>query len=177
MRNFCSVMSWSALALTGLAFPADAAQFYTKEQMIEILAPMPQTRSLEPGTGTAPQAPEPGTAGSGRLPDLSVPFEFNSAELTPEAMSTLDELGAALTSNELADFRFEIAGHTDAVGSDSYNMDLSRRRAQAVVDYLVGNFGVDPSRLEGIGYGEGQLLDPDRGASQVNRRVEVVTQQ
>lgn len=171
------MMSWSALVFAGLTLPADAAQVYTKEQMIEILAPMPQTRSLAPGTGTAPQAAEPGTAGSGRLPDLSVPFEFNSAELTPEAMRTLDELGAALTSNELADFRFEIAGHTDSVGPDSYNMDLSRRRAQAVVDYLVGNFGVDPSRLEGIGYGEGQLLDPDDSASQVNRRVEVVTQQ
>jgi OmpA-OmpF porin, OOP family len=153
----------------------------TTEDFIEVLKPGPfgdeassemRTRSLAPTTG---EPPPPGTAGSGRVPDLQILFAFNSAELTPQARERLDVLGAALASDELEPFTFEIAGHTDAVGSPGYNLDLSRRRAEAVVGYLVQRWGIDRARLEAEGYGMTRLMVPNDGANARNRRVEVQT--
>jgi outer membrane protein OmpA-like peptidoglycan-associated protein len=105
--------------------------------------------------------------------DLAVNFEFNSATLTTDAMLTLDNLGRALKNPALAAFRFEIAGHTDAVGGDAFNQSLSERRAMAVKVYLVAHDGVDGKRLETIGYGRSRLLDKDHPNAAVNRRVQV----
>lgn len=105
--------------------------------------------------------------------NIKVYFEFDSAILKPEAREVLDNLGQALTSGELSDYRFEIAGHTDAVGTDAYNLDLSDQRARAVLDYLVVNFGIDARRIESVGYGESRLLDPEDPEGDVNRRVQV----
>jgi outer membrane protein OmpA-like peptidoglycan-associated protein len=105
--------------------------------------------------------------------NIKVYFEFDSAILKPDATAVLDNLGQALTSGELKDYRFELAGHTDAVGSDTYNLDLSKRRAQAVLDYLVANFGLDASRIDTVGYGESRLLDPANPEADINRRVQV----
>lgn len=105
--------------------------------------------------------------------NIKVYFEFDSAILKPEAMDVLDNLGEALTSGELMDYRFELAGHTDAVGSDAYNLDLSDSRAKAVLDYLVTAFGIDVTRIDAVGYGESRLLDPMDPEGDVNRRVQV----
>jgi len=105
--------------------------------------------------------------------NLKVYFEFDSAILKPEAMDVLDTLGEALTSGELSGQRFELAGHTDAVGTDAYNLDLSQRRAKAVLDYVVTAFGIDATRIDAVGYGESQLLDPSNPEGDVNRRVQV----
>ncbi len=108
--------------------------------------------------------------------NLSVTFATGSAELTPQAIRTLDELGRALASQDLAGFRFRVEGHTDTVGTAALNQALSERRAAAVVEYLVTKHGISPSRLQGIGLGDSQLLIPT--GPQVNeprnRRVQVV---
>lgn len=104
--------------------------------------------------------------------DLNVPFEFASAELTPQARAQLDELARAI-ERVPAEIRFEIAGHTDAVGEPRYNRRLSIDRARAAVDYLAGVHGVDPERLEPVGYGEERLLDGLNPEGAINRRVEV----
>lgn len=114
----------------------------------------------------APEAPAPSI-------NIKVFFEFDSAILKPEAMDVLDNLGEALTYGELNNYRFQIAGHTDAVGTDAYNQKLSEQRAKAVLDYLVTTFGIDASRVDPVGYGESQLLDPDNPEGDVNRRVQV----
>ena len=106
--------------------------------------------------------------------DLKVEFEFDKAELLPEARVTLDTLGKAFTSEQLKHLDFDLEGHTDAVGTDEYNQGLSERRAQAVKDYLVTVVGIDASRLSAAGYGESRLLDPEHPTSGVNRRVRVV---
>jgi len=108
--------------------------------------------------------------------NLTVNFANGSAELTPDAMRTLDELGRALASKDLAAYRFRIEGHTDTVGSRDYNRSLSERRAQAVVSYVAGKYGVDPSRLQPIGLGEEGLLipTPAQTAEPRNRRVQVI---
>lgn len=114
----------------------------------------------------APEAPAPSI-------NIKVFFEFDSAILKPEAQDVLDNLGEALTYGELNNYRFQIAGHTDAVGTDAYNQTLSEQRAKAVLDYLVMMFGIDAARLEPIGFGESQLLHPDDPEGDANRRVQV----
>ena len=66
----------------------------------------------------------------------------------------LDEAGKALTSRALSGFRFEIAGHSDAVGSDEFNLKLSQQRAAAIRTYLIDQFQIAADRLEVRGYGE-----------------------
>ena len=103
-------------------------------------------------------------------------FATGSAELTPQAIQTLDRLGQALTDRSLADYRFRIEGHTDTVGTPAANQALSERRAAAVVDYLVNTFHVDRSRVQPIGMGEDGLAiaTPDQTPEARNRRVQVV---
>jgi outer membrane protein OmpA-like peptidoglycan-associated protein len=105
-----------------------------------------------------------------------VPFDNGSAELTPQAIAALDELGKALSSSALASYKFRIEGHTDTVGSKEYNLSLSDRRAAAVSAYLEQKFGVNQSRLETVGVGEAHLLvpTPDQTPEPRNRRVTVV---
>lgn len=102
---------------------------------------------------------------------ITVNFDFNSAELTLDARATLDALGTAI--KQLAAFRFVVEGHTDAVGGDDYNLLLSNRRATAVVTYLVMRHGIEPGRLQAIGYGKRRLRDPAHPNDAINRRVEI----
>ncbi|HEY8519899.1 MAG TPA: OmpA family protein [Gammaproteobacteria bacterium] len=100
-----------------------------------------------------------------------VTFEFNSAQLTPEATETLLEVAEALRGEP--DLRAEIAGHTDSSGADDYNLRLSQQRADAVLTFLA-NQGIDRSRLVARGYGETQpVADNSTEAGRArNRRVE-----
>lgn len=106
--------------------------------------------------------------------DLEIYFDFNSAKTTEAAMPTLIKLGQALTDPSLAQQRIIISGHTDAVGSDVANQQLSEERAEAVKDFLVKNFEVDPQRLIAVGYGEEQLKNGQEPEAGENRRVTVV---
>lgn len=108
--------------------------------------------------------------------NLTVDFPNGSAELTPEAMSTLDALGRALSSSDLASYRFRIEGHTDTVGSKEYNRTLSEQRAEAVVHYIVSKYSVPASRLQAVGMGEEGLLvsTPPQTPEPRNRRVQVI---
>ncbi len=104
--------------------------------------------------------------------DLNIPFEINSSSLRPEAKAQLEQLEAALQKDSLANYRFQIAGHTDASGSTEYNRQLSRDRAETVRRFLVTR-GIDADRLEVLGSGEEELLFPDRPLHADNRRVEI----
>lgn len=101
-----------------------------------------------------------------------VKFEFDSAQLTPSAQQILLETVKVLKDSP--GFRVKVAGHTDAIGSASYNQRLSARRAQSVKTFLV-NHGIDPSRLETIGYGETRPIAPNdtEVGRAKNRRVEL----
>jgi outer membrane protein OmpA-like peptidoglycan-associated protein len=100
-------------------------------------------------------------------------FDTGKAELNPGASIKLDQLAQFLA--EHPDRRVEIDGFTDAVGSDSYNEELSQRRANAVKAALVVR-GVDPVRINTEGYGKAYPVasNNDSGGRQLNRRVEVV---
>ncbi len=102
----------------------------------------------------------------------SVTFGFDSAELTADARSALNEVANVLT--QYTDTRVNIAGHTDSTGDASYNQRLSERRAQAVGNSLSQN-GVSSMRLNTMGYGANQPVASnatEQGRAQ-NRRVEI----
>jgi OmpA-OmpF porin, OOP family len=123
---------------------------------------------------SAAAAAKPGD--SGPSVSLTVEFATGSDELTPKARQTLDQLGRALSSQDLAQFHFRIEGHTDTVGSPDYNKALSQRRADAVAAYLEKNFGVAVTRLQAVGLGQEGLLvpTPPQTANAQNRRVKVI---
>jgi outer membrane protein OmpA-like peptidoglycan-associated protein len=107
---------------------------------------------------------------------LDVPFDFNSAELTPSAKQQLDELGEVLASKEFSNVCIELAGHTDERGTEEYNLELSRRRAESAKRYIVDKYKVDPARILAKGYGESRPLIVNAGTEAehaVNRRVEM----
>lgn len=139
------------------------------------------------------------------LPSISVPvlidnifYDYNSARLREESYPSLDDLVQLLNDNPYC--AIQLSAHTDRVGSQNFNLDLSQRRAESVVEYLVSQ-GIEPERLTPVGYGkaepkqvddnlhqkydflpEGQLLDEDflssltpeqrDVADQINRRTE-----
>jgi len=137
----------------------------------------PTQASPAPGTGMVAARPAgTATAGSGRSINLTVDFASGSAQLTPQAMAALNELGRALTNSELSAYRFRIEGHTDTVGTPEYNKALSEQRADAVVTYLTTRFGVAPARLQAVGVGEQGLLvpTPPQTPDERNRRVQII---
>jgi len=100
-----------------------------------------------------------------------ISFEFNSAVLTSDAKQQLDSLAAALKTDALKDDRFRVEGHTDAVGSESYNLELSKRRAGAVKRYLMRRASLGAEKLRSVGKGESDLFDKTNPDAAVNRRV------
>ena len=108
--------------------------------------------------------------------DLAVGFDFGSNQLTIEARALLSNLAAALESSPLESRSFQLAGHTDAIGTHEANDRLSLERARAVRDFLVETHGIAPERLSILGLGKRQLLFPDRPDDGANRRVEIILQ-
>ncbi|MTI20331.1 OmpA family protein [Fulvivirga sp. RKSG066] len=104
--------------------------------------------------------------------DSGLMFDVDSYNLRPETKANLAELSNTLKKYENTNILIE--GHTDATGSDSYNQDLSKQRANAVTSYLMAQ-GVESQRLTTMGYGETQPIADNSTASgrQQNRRVEV----
>ena len=134
--------------------------------------PPARTRKSRPPAVATTSAP----AAQGAAPSISfntIQFEFNSAKLIPGSIDTLRNLGNAL-NHELADQKsFLIEGHTDATGGRNYNLNLSRRRADAVKDYLVREAGVSSSRLKTAGKGASDPINPADPYAADNRRVVV----
>jgi outer membrane protein OmpA-like peptidoglycan-associated protein len=106
--------------------------------------------------------------------DLEITFDYNSALISKSALPQVDALGKALTDPSLKGTTFVVAGHTDAVGSDPYNQDLSERRADSVKQYLAGKYGMATADLVTVGYGKTRLKDPNDPKGGENRRVQVV---
>lgn len=103
--------------------------------------------------------------------DMMINFGLDSAQLDQTARGELDEFAKALKDNRLSSFSFVVEGHTDASGSDTYNQELSQRRAQSVAAFLTQN-GVNATRLEAIGLGKAHPRTANPYDA-VNRRVEM----
>jgi outer membrane protein OmpA-like peptidoglycan-associated protein len=100
-------------------------------------------------------------------------FDFDDSSIKPEGHELLDEVAIILENNP--EITGELRGHTDSIGSEEYNKQLSEKRAKAVEEYLE-NKGIDPSRLTSVGYGESQPIASNETPEgrQENRRVELV---
>jgi outer membrane protein OmpA-like peptidoglycan-associated protein len=111
---------------------------------------------------------------TGRADVYSIYFSFNSDEIREESDSTLREIGGIMHRHP--DWKLAINGHTDNIGGDEYNLDLSRRRAAAVREALVRRDGIAGGRLTTAGYGKRNpkgTNDTLEGRAR-NRRVELV---
>lgn len=99
-------------------------------------------------------------------------FDVNKAQLKPAAEKNLTDLAGIL--NKYPDTKILIEGHTDSTGSEDYNLELSRRRAQSVANFMAG-LQVDPTRFTIMGYGEAQPVASNETTEgrQLNRRVDI----
>lgn len=103
----------------------------------------------------------------------NIHFETAKWTILPDSYSILDEIGGILI--QWPQLRIEIGGHADARGTDAYNLDLSQKRAQAVLDYLLSKFpNIERAQYTAKGYGESQPVAPNNTVEGMarNRRVE-----
>jgi outer membrane protein OmpA-like peptidoglycan-associated protein len=106
--------------------------------------------------------------------DLDIQFDYNSAEISRTSLAAVQELGKALSDTRLKGSTFVVEGHTDAIGGDAYNQDLSERRADTIKRYLVDKYGINGTDLVAVGYGKTKPKDPSAPLDPINRRVQVV---
>ena len=102
---------------------------------------------------------------------MCIQFEFDSTAVVPKSLPLLDSVGEMMTLPDVQGRSIVVEGHTDAKGTETYNDDLSRRRAAAIKRYLVDSFGLDASRLVVTGKGETRPHDREDPHAAVNRRV------
>src|ERR1700744_6411637 len=193
-----------SLLTIGAALSASAAgaEEITEDQMLRALTPAkkPLTRSLSMG---APAKADPAAEAEGKFLqsvrnrptrslsmdereqiatiaknkpniDLEINFDYNSDRIGTRSLRSVQALGRVLSNPDLKGSTFIVAGHTDAAGSDSYNQDLSERRADSIKRYLVDKAGIPAADLVTVGYGKTKLKDPANPLADVNRRVQVV---
>ncbi|MGY2051583.1 OmpA family protein [Methylobacterium sp. JK268] len=162
-----------ALMAVVASSPAFAGPAYTAEDIVKKFAPaepLGKTRGLCIGTHSeCNQNVDTRAKPVGNF-DLVVNFEYNSDLLTPAAKQNLDEFAKALRDARLKAANFVVEGHTDARGGDGFNLDLSARRAGAVVKYLEER-GVSSGQLAAKGLGKSRPLGGDP-FDPANRRVE-----
>jgi outer membrane protein OmpA-like peptidoglycan-associated protein len=188
----------AALSMTaGLAVAGDTV---SADQILGALKPKPVTRGLSAGSpqvDTAAQAKETGFVNTLRNRktrslslgerqeiaelaatkpkiDLEIQFDYNSADISKGSTSAVQELGKALSSPDLKGSTFVVAGHTDAIGGEAYNQELSERRADTIKKYLTEKYGIAGSDLVTVGYGESKPKDANAPMDPTNRRVQVV---
>ena len=195
-----SIVTISAALSFGVA-KAFAAEDVTEDEIVRALAPAkkPLTRGLSAG----PQVDPAVAAEEGRFVqkirgrstrslsntereeiativkdkpkiDLEINFDYNSADISTRSVPSVQALGRALSNPDLKGSTFIVAGHTDAAGSETYNQDLSERRADSIKKYLVDKYGIVGTDLVTVGYGKSKLKDPANPLAEVNRRVQVV---
>lgn len=105
---------------------------------------------------------------------MEILFGYKSAELTDMAKEQLKPVGEALASEKLQGLDFIVEGHTDAIGGSDYNKNLSKERAESVKQFLVDTYRIDGSRIQVVGKGKSNLLDPTNPSSEINRRVRII---
>ena len=188
----------AALSMTaGLALAGETT--VSADQILSALKPKPMTRGLSIGVHADPAATAKEAsfvdslrnrktrslslgereeiaqiASSKPKIDLEIHFDYNSAEISKSSLPEVQELGKALSNASLKGSTFTVAGHTDAIGGETYNQDLSERRADTIKRYLTENYGVLGSNLLTVGYGKTKPKDSNAPMDPANRRVQVI---
>jgi outer membrane protein OmpA-like peptidoglycan-associated protein len=173
---YSSILAIIALQ-TGPIVQAEDVKMYSSvpcaKEMANLLFPetstRPKTRSISFDPAENSSTPVAQSVGVG----LPIQFAFNSDEITSDSRPYIDELGQMLLLKALRDKKVVIEGHTDAIGPQQYNQQLSVKRARAVKQYLFNNYGIDGNRLVISGKGEYAPLSGQDPSSAINRRVEI----
>ena len=193
-RKFSKTFALALLAI-GTLSQAARADDLSAQQIINGLS-APKTRSLAGNAGPAPLSASDAAvidrvrktrslssadrdqvqqiAQSRPSVDVEIYFDYNSAALSPKAEPQLNNLGKALTSQDLAGSVVMLGGHTDAKGGDDYNQSLSERRAETVKKFLVDNYHVSTETMISTGYGKRELKNSTDPFAPENRRVQIV---
>ncbi|GGK06011.1 OmpA family protein [Pseudomonas matsuisoli] len=149
---------WAAGVGVGLNFGGNAGQ---------------EVAAVEPAPAPAPApAPEPEPAPEVVRVELDVKFDFDRAQVKQESYADIQNLADFM--NQYPQTSTTVEGHTDSVGTDAYNQRLSERRANAVRDVLVNQYGVQNNRVSSVGYGESRPVadNATEEGRAINRRVE-----
>ncbi|MDP6390361.1 MAG: OmpA family protein [Alphaproteobacteria bacterium] len=147
------------------ADPVRGGKFVTAEQIARSLTTKPRrTRGLSLSRRTEP------------FVDIQIQFDFDSARIRPDSLAQIEEVAKALRDSILTEARILIEGHTDSTGTETYNMELSRRRAASVQRMLAERFGVDGRVTTTKGFGESKPVASNQTAEgqALNRRVTFV---
>lgn len=201
-RNLTTLraMALIGVAFTVSAGMAVAAEAVTADQIVRALAPnKPVTRGLS----MTPPAEPAVNAAEGKFVDslrnrnsrslsivereqiaslaatkpnidLEITFDYNSADISKKAKPAVEALGKALSNDDLKGSTFVVAGHTDGVGSEAYNQDLSERRAESIKRHLTEKYGIAAADLVTVGYGKSKPKQAANPMDPANRRVQVV---
>ena len=132
-------------------------------------APVPAALPAPPVKRAAMPAPKPRETSEGGIVGFRINFALNSDTVPQSAYAFVDRIGE-LMRNE-PQVKLQVEGHTDALGSDEYNLLLSMRRAASVANHLVQRHGIDPVRLVVLGKGENEPL-AENAFDAGNRRVQ-----
>jgi len=133
-------------------------------------APKPQAAVAQPQVTGSSQTVTSNIPVSDRAIALPINFRVNSAEILPESFSYLESVAGLL--NKDPNMRLVVEGHTDASGSATKNLVLSRERAFSVMNYLIDQHQIDPLRLVPIGKGFSEPLGGMEATNPKNRRVQ-----
>jgi iron complex outermembrane receptor protein len=152
---------------------ATSEQFIPPRQILGTISYSFGGPSSEPETAPAAYVPPPAAAPAPAPKSYLVFFDFNKSDLTPEALTIVDT--AAKNAGPAKVTQLTVTGHTDTVGSDAYNMRLSRRRAESVAAELEKD-GIPSSEIEIVAKGKRDLLVPTKDGVKEpqNRRVQIV---
>jgi outer membrane protein OmpA-like peptidoglycan-associated protein len=199
MTSLLKTIAFTAAALSMTAGLALAGDNVSANQIVNALQPKPLTRGLSVGPQADPsiKAREINFVNTLRNRktrslsmgereeiaeiastkpniDLDIQFDYNSADISKSSMPAVQELGKALSNASLRGSTFVVAGHTDAVGGESYNQGLSERRADTIKRYLTEKYGINGTDLVTVGYGKTKPKDVNAPMDPINRRVQVV---
>jgi outer membrane protein OmpA-like peptidoglycan-associated protein len=202
-RSLTAILSLLTIGAALSIGVAKAAEDVTEDQILRALAPAKKSLTRGLSTGPQTQTDPAAAAAEGKFVqtlrnrptrslsvtereeiativkdkpkiDLEINFDYNSADISAKSLTSVQALGRALSNPDLKGSTFVVAGHTDAAGGESYNQDLSERRADSIKRYLVDKFGIAGTDLVTVGYGKTKLKDPANPLAEVNRRVQVV---
>ncbi|MGJ5181606.1 OmpA family protein [Bradyrhizobium oligotrophicum] len=131
-----------------------------------------RSRNEPPASKRTPIAPELMT-----LPTFNVDIQFDQDTpiVRPESYQTVGRIADAMVYSDLLPYTFLIVGHVEANGKRESNVILSQRRADAIRDILANTFKISVKRLQSIGLGEEQLLDPSKPTAPVNQQIQIMT--
>jgi outer membrane protein OmpA-like peptidoglycan-associated protein len=159
-----------ATKLSGLETPLELDIPALRAQVVE--------RSKSRGKNEPPPQKRPPIAPDlNKLPsfNIDVQFDTDTPIVRPESYQTLGKLADTLVNAELLNYTFLIVGHVESGARRDHAVFLSQRRADAIRDILVNTFKISGKRLQSVGLGEEQLLDPARPNGPVNAQTQIMT--